>query len=311
MARWIYRIKKGYPRIVNILRFGDFCFCEQVNKIEQVKQAKRGRMKSREFDRGWWRSGVCITGLVLGLAVDPVLAQTSVSRDIEAPVQKAVDTRQAAQKAQEKWDEQRIRLVAAYERLKAENEQLTAARDRLSKEAARQKNTNQALAAEQEEAQRIQSEMQPFLKEVVDRMTRLLAGDAPFLSHERTTRLTRLSAVLDDPEISVAEKYRKTMEALFVEAEYGNTIEVYQEKIYMENAEVLGNIFRLGRVSLFFLSLDRETAAVFNMADGQWTALDASHVPNVVGAVDMAAKHRPMEVIALPVGRLAQGGQHE
>lgn len=256
---------------------------------------------------------MCMAGLVMGLTAGPALAETSVSRDIEAPVQTAVDTRQAAQKAHEKWDREQRKLVAAYERLKSENDQLTEARARLFKEASRQEKANQALVQEHEEAQRIQNEMHPFLKELTDRMKALVAGDAPFLSQERNTRLARLSAVLDDPEISAAEKYRKTMEALFIEAEYGNTIEVYQEKIRMNNTQVLGNIFRLGRVSLFFLSLDRGRAAVFNVAEGIWTDLDPSQVQAVAGAVDMAGKHRPVEVIALPLGRLAlsPGGSHE
>jgi len=256
---------------------------------------------------------VCMAGLVTVMAAGPGLADTSVSNDIEGPVQKAIDTRQTTQKAREKWDGERETLVAAYERLKVENEQLTGVRDRLSKDVARQEKTNEALAAEQQEAQRIQIEMTPFLTAVAERMDDLVTGGAPFLARERTNRLARLRTILDDPEISVAEKYRKTMEALFVEAEYGNTVEVYQEKIMMDNTEVLGNLFRLGRVSLFFLSLDRGTAAVFNVADGQWTALDGTYVPAVAGAVDMAAKHRPMEVIALPVGHLAmpEGGRRE
>ncbi len=256
---------------------------------------------------------MCMAGLVMGLAAGPVLAETSVARDIVAPVQTAVDTRQAAQKAHEKWDRERAKLVAAYERLKAENGQLTAAHLRLSKEASRQEKANQALAREHQEALRIQSEMHPFLKELTARMKALVAGDTPFLSQERNTRLARLSTVLDDPEVSAAEKYRKTMEALFVEAEYGNTIEVYQEKIQMNNTQVLGNIFRLGRVSLFFLSLDRARAAVFNVAEGIWTDLDPVQVQAVAGAVDMAGRHRPVEVISLPLGRLAvsRGGSHE
>ena len=201
--------------------------------------------------------------------------------------------------------------MAAYERLKAENEQLTAANTRLSGEAARQEAVNRELIRERQEALRIQAEMMPFLKGVAGRLNRIRAGDAPFLARERTARLSRLDAILDDPEISGAEKYRKTMEALFVEAEYGNTVEVYQEKILLDGTEVLGDIFRLGRVSLFFLSLDRETAAVFDVADRAWAVLPASHIPAVSAAVEMAAKHRPMEITALPIGRLSTGGSGE
>ncbi len=247
---------------------------------------------------------VCLTG--------QVSAQTSVARDIEIPVQEAIDTRQTSQAAQEKWDEEKTRLVALYDRLKAENEQLTAGRAKLAASVARQEAANRTLEAEKAEAARIESQMLPHLSSVLERMKALVDGDAPFLTCERTTRIQKLSVILEDSEITVAEKFRKTMEALFIEAEYGNTVEVYQEKISLDSSEVLGNIFRLGRVSLFFLSLDRETAAVFDVASGQWAALGHESIRAIADVTAMAAKHRPMEVISLPVGRLAPvtGGGH-
>ncbi len=270
-------------------------------------------MKIKYFNQKQSVRRLSIAILILGLIPYHVLAETSVVRDIETPVQKAIHTRQKSQEIQDKWEAEQAKLVAVYEQLKTENERLTAAQKSLSKEAERQDKVNKAMTDENLEALRIQNEMAPFLQGVTARMENLLNRDAPFLRQERTNRLARLHIIFDDPEISVSEKFRKTMEALFVEAEYGNTIEVYQERIIMDNTDVLGNIFRLGRVSLFFLSLDRTRAGVFNIADNQWELLDNDHVSAIAGAVDMAAKHRPLEVISLPVGRLAlsQGGNHE
>lgn len=275
--------------------------CMGVWKMNKIGPAGM-RLKCRALLLAW----------IMAVWVGQAGAGTSVPKDIEAPVQKAIDTRQDTQAAQEKWDEKRSRLAALYDRVKAENEQLTAERDRLLSRAATLDAANRELIAEKAAAERIRSEMPPYLNAVQERINALIASDSPFLFRERTTRMSKLSAVLDDPEISVAEKYRKTMEALFIEAEYGNTVEVYQEKIMMAGSEVLGNIFRLGRVSLFFLSLDRETAAVFDVASGQWMSLENDAVQAIAGAVSMAAKHRPMEVISLPVGRLATdaGGGH-
>ncbi|MDD9302487.1 MAG: DUF3450 domain-containing protein [Desulfobacter sp.] len=249
--------------------------------------------------------------LILALAHGPALADTLVDRDIKVPVQQAINTRQAAQKQVEAWDGEQARLVELYDRLTAENIRLAKVRDCLTRDRADQEKANQALAAEKKEALRIQKEILPFLASVVREMNLLVKTDAPFLAGERADRLARLSAILDDGQVSTAEKYRKTMEALFIEAEYGNTVEVYQEKIFLDNAWVLGNIFRLGRVSLFFLSLDRGRAALFDVAQNQWQVLDNAFVPAISGVVDMAEKHRSIEVISLPIGRLSPGGSHE
>jgi ABC-type transporter Mla subunit MlaD len=232
-------------------------------------------------------------------------ARVSVSKDIEAPVDKAVDTRQATQKSREKWDAQRQKLAEEYDRLKAENEQLAFANKNLNQKVGELEQSNQDLTREKEAAERIKTELAPFLGDLLGRLNSLVAADAPFLSRERRDRLTRLAVILADPEITIAEKYRKMMEALFVEAEYGNTVEVYREKIVVDGTQVLADIFRMGRTALFFLALDRESAGIFDVAKNQWHTLDKTRVPAVEAVVDMAAKHRPMEVVTLPIGAIA------
>ena len=236
-------------------------------------------------------------------------ARVSVPKDIEAPVDTAVDTRQATQTVREKWDAKRQRLAEEYDRLEAENEQLAFANGNLRKKAGDLKQSNENLTREKEEAQRIRTELVPFLGELLGRLKSLVAADAPFLSQERNDRLARLEVILDDPDITIAERYRKMMEALFVEAEYGNTVEVYREKIVADEAEVLADIFRMGRVALFFLALDRESAGIFDVAKNQWHTLDKTRVPAIEAVVEMAAKHRPMEVVALPIGAIAPEGR--
>lgn len=236
-------------------------------------------------------------------------ARVSVSKDIEAPVDTAVDARQSTQVAREKWDAQRQKLAEKYDRLKAENEQLAFANGNLIKRAGDLKKSNQDLTREKEEAKRIRTELVPFLEELLGRLKSLVTADAPFLSQERNDRLARLEVILDDSDITIAEKYRKIMEALFVEAEYGNTVEVYREKIVADGTEVLADIFRMGRVALFFLALDRESAGLFDVAKNQWHTLDKTRVPAIEAVVEMAAKHRPMEVVALPIGAIAPEGR--
>ncbi|WP_051957852.1 DUF3450 domain-containing protein [Desulfobacter vibrioformis] len=262
-------------------------------------------------DRGRTWMGCAVMACLLILPVwegSAAHARVSVPKDIEAPVAASVDTRQAAQAAREKWDARRQALAEEYDRLKAENEQLAFANRNLANKAGDLEKSNQDLTREKEEAQRIRTELAPFLGDLLGRLKALVAADAPFLSRERNDRLVRLGVILDDPDITIAEKYRKMMEALFVEAEYGNTVEVYREKIVADGTEVLADIFRMGRVALFFLALDRESAGIFDVAANQWRTLDKTRVPAIEAVVEMAAKHRPMEVVALPLGAIAPEG---
>jgi len=230
-------------------------------------------------------------------------AQTA--EKVKNKVDTSIATRQKTQKQQDKWEQEKSGLVGEYEQLKQQQELLVAANATLKTKAHAHQVVLEELVAQKEANLNIQREMLPFLKEVHTSLEEMLANDAPFLQEERKNRLHKLSLFMDDVEISIAEKYRKVMEALFVEAEYGNTIEVTQDKISLSGTEVLADVFRLGRISLFALTLDHQFAGVFNVAENRWTPLEKDHLQSVVAAVEMGKKRRTVEVISLPIGQLA------
>ncbi|MDZ7666201.1 MAG: DUF3450 domain-containing protein [Desulfotignum sp.] len=213
--------------------------------------------------------------------------------------------RQASQKEQEQWDARRAKLAAEYDRLTAENEILEAQNKRLSDTSAALGQAVDQLEQEKIQTRKVREELLPFLAELQADLTRFVADDIPFLPEERRTRLEKLAVLMDDPELPVAEKFRKTMEALSIEAEYGNTIEVYRDRILLGERRVSGQIFRLGRISLYYLSLDGQEAAVFDVGEQRWRRLDDRFVPEVAAAVEIALKRRTAGILDLPLGRLA------
>ncbi|MBU1567791.1 MAG: DUF3450 domain-containing protein, partial [Proteobacteria bacterium] len=94
------------------------------------------------------------------------------------------------------------------------------------------------------------------------------------------------------------------LEALLVEAEYGNTIEVYQETIGLDGREVLVDIFRLGRVGLFFQTLDQKSCGFYNVAIAAWQPLATAYNRTLLAAMEIGAKRRPVELLTLPLGRI-------
>ena len=232
-------------------------------------------------------------------------AADNTAQGLKKPVEQSIATRQKSQKKLDRWEEEKTKLITEYEQLKKENELLKETNGRLSREAAGHRELLATLMGQKQANLRIQKEMVPFLREVQASLEAMVTDDPPFLREERRLRLEKLRSVMDDLEVSIAEKYRKVMEALFVEAEYGNTIEVSQDKIDVAGNEVLADIFRLGRISLFALSLDGQAAARFNVADNSWEPLDKAYVQSVHAAVEMGKKRRTVEIISLPIGKLA------
>jgi len=233
-----------------------------------------------------------------------VYAGNDVYDQIEKPVRKAIDIRRETQKAQTSWQEQSQRLLDDYEQLQLANEQLKMQRENLKKSVSAAKLRVAEKETQLKDIKKISVQIKPFLNELVISMHQMIEDDMPFLSDERCKRLNRLDQMLLEPDVAVSEKFRKIMEALMVEAEYGRTIEVYQETIETDGSKILVNIFRLGRIALFYQSLDGKESGFYNVALSAWEPLPESYNYTIQNAIDIGAKRRPVEMLNLPIGRI-------
>lgn len=255
-------------------------------------------------------SGLAVAAFIIGWAAgfaSPVLAQSrQAAKEAGEMVGQAVDTRQATQQEEAGWQSEKKALLAAYEQLQAEEKRLRVLAEQLKQETAAAKARIASVEKEISDSEEISGRILPFIQELVSRLKELVSSDMPFLVAERTQRIDRLTEIMADPGVTVSEKFRKVMEALLVEAEYGNSIEVYQETISVSGASRLVNIFRLGRISLFYQTLDRKECGGYDVAAAKWRPLSTAFNHAIGTAVDIGAKRRPIELLTLPLGRMAQ-----
>lgn len=249
---------------------------------------------------------VLMSVMTIPTALLPCRAQESgFDKRVKQPVSKSIDIRQATQKQEEQWRAKKQKLIARYEQLGSELKQLEARKQELDEQTAA---ARQRVAAKQKQLadiEQIKLKIIPLMEALVEELRQQIEVDLPFLPEERSQRLKRLEELRHDPDVAVSEKFRKVMEALLVEAEYGNTIEVYQQTIAVGERHMLVNIFRLGRISLFFQTLDQKTCGFYNIAASAWQSLPPSYNRTIQVAVDIGAKRQPVEMLALPLGRMA------
>ncbi len=231
------------------------------------------------------------------------------SKKVEKPVRQSITTRQKTQQGVEKWQQDRADLNARFDALKEETAEMTVYRDKLRKrvDAGRRR-----LAAKREqlaETAKISEEITPFLDEILTLLGEVTADGPPFLEKERRGRLARMKEMMADPQISIGEKYRRLMEALQIEAEYGLTAEVYQQEIETETEPLLVNVVRLGRLNLFYLGLDGRSCGLWNEAAGRWEKLDDSWLRNLASVVAMIRREEPVGMVALPIGAIKREAQ--
>ncbi|MEJ2721215.1 MAG: DUF3450 domain-containing protein [bacterium] len=155
-----------------------------------------------------------------------------------------------------------------------------------------------------EESRRLEHSLQDTLIVVLDRLQDWVGRDLPFLVEERAARIAGLREMIVRPDVEGSEKLRRVLEALQVEAGYGATVEVNQQRITVSNEELFVDVLRLGRVSLFWRTPDGSKVGEFDRASGRWAELPSKYGRSIQYTMEMATRMRPVEVIDLPLGRI-------
>lgn len=243
--------------------------------------------------------------LLLVVFTSPVQGDEIKTR-VEQPVQEAISIMQKTQENEEEWRSLQEKLGAEYDLLQLQVEQLTGFKNELEQEVARAKDRVEKKKQQLRDIKQIEKEMEPFLKNLLVRLEALPGEQLPFLQQERRRRIARLALTIDAPEISLSEKFRKSMEVLQIEAEFGMTIESTQEMVDIGGREILANIFRLGRVGLYYVTLDENQCGFFDPAKQSWQELPGQYIEPLKTAVAVAEKRRPVEFINMPLGRLVK-----
>lgn len=126
-------------------------------------------------------------------------------------------------------------------------------------------------------------QIMPMMQRMIVALEQFIAQDVPFLPVERAERLKKLNDTMKRADITVAEKYRKILEAYQIEIEYGKTLEAYEGEL--ENRKV--SFLKVGRVAFFYHTPDGQTYKVWNPQAKSWQQI-AEH--EVTRSVDLGLK---------------------
>ncbi len=231
--------------------------------------------------------------------------------EIRGKVVQTIDIRQQTQKNENAWAGKRSKRMAYYQSLKVNQEHLKKVKAKTKSTLAIQKVKVEDLKRKIEESNRIKEELESCLKAVVIQLEEFIKKDLPFQSKERACRLASIKNTLAQPDKPAAEKYRRVMEALQIEAGYGRTVEVYQDTIDLidlsidiDDRLVLVNILRLGRLSVFCQTPDGKVVGYYDQAAKAWKTLPSKYCRDIGKAIEMAKHERTIDLVRLPIGRI-------
>lgn len=154
------------------------------------------------------------------------------------------------------------------------------------------------------EIDRTERELTPLMLRMLDSLDKFVTLDLPFLKQERRERVENLQRLMADPEATSAERYRRLLEAYQLEIDYGRSLGV--ERAQVDELEV--DVLRVGRASLFYLTLDGEEAGVWDAAGKQWQPLDSEWRASIKKGLRIAREITAPDVLHLPMPVVAVGG---
>jgi hypothetical protein len=225
--------------------------------------------------------------------------------DVERTVNETLDIAQQTQVKQDAWAVERAELQARYRDLKAQVAYLTDRKAVETEQAEALQADVDELTRRLEESARLEAGLEDTLFAVYQELEHHVHADLPFLPQERGLRLANLRGDLVRPDVEPAEKLRRLLEALLIEASYGSDFEVYPGKVQAGADSLAADILRLGRLSLFWRTPDGKRTGSFDPGSGTWTEIRGSAGHRIRLAMDMATRRRSHDIVALPLGRIA------
>lgn len=242
---------------------------------------------------------ICII-LACGIGIPRPSAADALTPAIEAQ-RKAQSEGVRSQQTVEKLDEETRDLLDAYRSALSTLKNLNDYNAQMERQLGDQKQEIARRKAELAQIEKTRRHIVPFMLRMLEVYEQLVGLDIPFLTEERQRRVEQLRAMMDRSDITLSEKYRRLLEAYRVEAEYGHTIEAYQGK--MENGGAVRTVqfLRLGRVGLYYLSLDGREAASWHPREKRWMVLDKGYREPIKQAILIAERQLPPDLVKLPL----------
>jgi len=146
-----------------------------------------------------------------------------------------------------------------------------------------------------------QREIVPLMLRMIEALATFLDSDAPFLPDERRQRVRLLRELMDRSDVSVAEKYRRVLEAYQIEIEYSRTIEAYRDELEIDGVLRTVDVLRVGRVGLQYQTLDGKQSGYWDASAKAWIALSGQDSLAIRQGLRVARKQVAPDLLRIEV----------
>jgi len=231
-------------------------------------------------------------------------ALAATPKKVEKTMKKAIEVESKAQTKADDWNVDKDDLVNEIRDLQTRLTWLTYQKGKHKVYVKGLQDNIAELEAKKLEARKLRENLEPYLDEVVKRLEAFIATDMPFLEQERQQRLSFLYNTLNDYQLDLGEKLRRVFESLGVETTYGKMVTASDETLNIDGDDTEVTIFRLGRMAMYYQSMDKVKIGKWNMDTNKWEPMSKDFARQIRHAIEMANRERTVQLIQLPVGAL-------
>lgn len=253
------------------------------------------------------KSLLCLTCLSLLFSASPSMAAADDFKKAQQQHSKTINSEIKSQQNIDQMDDAIQNLEREIKIHQQKIKTLNKYNQRMEKLITHQVNELTELKDETKRVTHLDREMLPLVEDMLDNLDAFIARDLPFLPVERSQRINHLSKMLDRADVSVAEKFRRMLEAYQIESEFGRTLEVYQGQL-PETQRVV-DFLRIGRNMLFYKSQNNKEIARWDTEQQAWHKLDKKYYREIKKAYLIAKNQRAPELLLLPVPKAALYGE--
>jgi len=219
------------------------------------------------------------------------------------------ETNRSAVESQQKIDElsrETQALLQEYRKLLDGSEYQAAYTRELEELDRAQKTQIQGIQEQIAQARITRQRIVPLMRSMADALEKFVVLDLPFQHEDRISAVLQLKQRLNQPGLSVSARFRLLLEAYQQEQDYGGNIAAWRGPLQLQGEQLSVEFLRLGRVALYFQSLDGETSGYWNAADGDWMILAPGYNRDLGQALRAAKNLTAPQLLQLPL--MAPGG---
>jgi hypothetical protein len=219
-------------------------------------------------------------------------------------VQVADDIQKGAAGSQKKIDQmvsETTQLLDEYKQLLLDADYHQRYVDDLKHQLQRQEQEKADLKQQIDSVALTEKRLGPLLFSMVQALEQFVVADLPFHQQQRVESVLLLRERLRNQDLLLVDQFRMVLDAFQIEMAYGNSLESYRDQVEWQDQLRSVELLRIGRLALYFITLDGEQAAYWDLQQRRWQALPDDFNDAIRDAVQVAKNQIAPRWLELPL----------